>query len=115
MPQIVWITRKDGYNTYFNQQWVDYTGLSLEDSYGDGWSKPFHPDDQQSAWDAWQNAVNNNDTYSLECRLRKHDGTYRWWLVRGVPILDKNGKILKWFGTCTDIEDCLHALNGRPL
>ncbi len=69
MPQIVWITRADGWNIYFNQQWVDYTGLTLEESYGHGWNKPFHPDDQKRAWDAWQNAVTNNAAYSLECRL----------------------------------------------
>ena len=105
MPQIVWITRADGWNIYFNQQWVDYTGLTLEESYGHGWNKPFHPDDQQRAWDAWQNAVTNNGTYSLECRLRAADGTYRWWLVRGVPVVNEKGEITKWFGTCTDIEE----------
>lgn len=105
MPQIVWVTRPDGWNIYFNHQWVDYTGLSLDESYGHGWNKPFHPDDQRRAWDAWQNAVNHLATYSLECRLRRHDGVYRWWLVRGVPVFDEQGKITKWFGTCTDIED----------
>lgn len=105
MPQIVWITRADGWNIYFNHQWTDYTGLSLEESCGHGWNKPFHPDDQQRAWDAWQNAVNNNTIYSLECQLRRADGIYRWWLVRGTPILDENGKVYKWFGTCTDIHD----------
>ncbi|MFC2111219.1 PAS domain S-box protein [Bacteroidota bacterium] len=105
MPQIVWITRADGWNIYFNQQWVDYTGLTLDESYGHGWNIPFHPDDRQGAWDAWQNAVNNNAEYSLECRLRKTDGSYRWWLVRGVPVVDANNEILKWFGTCTDIEE----------
>ena len=105
MPQIVWITRADGWNIYFNQQWVNYTGLTLEESYGHGWNKPFHPDDQQRAWDAWQNAVTNNGTYSLECRLRAADGTYRWWLVRGVPVANEKGETTKWFGTCTDIEE----------
>jgi PAS domain S-box-containing protein len=105
MPQIVWITRADGWNIYFNQQWVDYTGLTLEESYGHGWNKPFHPDDQKRAWDAWQNAVTNNGTYSLECRLRAADGTYRWWLVRGVPVVNEKGETTKWFGTCTDIDE----------
>lgn len=105
MPQIVWITRADGWNIYFNQQWVDYTGLSLEDSYGHGWNKPFHPDDQQRAWDAWQEAVNHLDIYALECRLRRFDGEYRWWLVRGVPVMGQDGKVGKWFGTCTDIHE----------
>ncbi len=109
MPQIVWITRADGWNIYFNQQWVDYTGLTLEESYGHGWNTPFHPDDQQRAWDAWQNATQNNGTYSIECRLRRADGEYRWWLIRGIPLLSKNGTILKWFGTCTDIEEIKRA------
>jgi PAS domain S-box-containing protein len=108
MPQIVWVTRKDGWNIYFNQQWVDYTGLTLEESYGHGWNTPFHPDDRQRAWEAWQNATKNNGTYSLECRLRRADGVYRWWLVRGVPLLDETREIIKWFGTCTDIENIKH-------
>ncbi|SHO52334.1 PAS domain S-box-containing protein [Desulfopila aestuarii DSM 18488] len=109
MPQIVWITRPDGWNIYFNQQWVDYTGLTLEESYGHGWNIPFHPEDRQRAWDAWQNATQHNATYSLECRLRRADGAYRWWLIRGVPLRGEDGKILKWFGTCTDIDDIKQA------
>jgi PAS domain S-box-containing protein len=104
MPQIVWATDPDGLNVYFNQQWVDYTGLTLEESYGEGWIIPFHPDDRQRAWNAWQRATQHRDTYSLECRLRRADGVYQWWLIRGVPLLGANGEILKWFGTCTDIE-----------
>ena len=104
MPQIVWATTADGLNTYFNHQWVDYTGLTLEESYGEGWIIPFHPDDRPRAWDAWQRATQHRDTYSLECRLRRADGVYQWWLIRGVPLLGANGEILKWFGTCTDIE-----------
>ncbi len=109
MPQIVWITRADGWNTYFNHQWVEYTGLTLEQSYGHGWNIPFHPEDQGRAWDAWRNAVEHNATYALECRLRRADGIYRWWLIRGVPVLDGEGNILKWFGTCTDIHDLKQA------
>lgn len=105
MPQIVWITRADGWNIYFNQQWMDYTGLTLEESSGHGWDKPFHPEDRQQAWNAWQKATETGGIYSIESRLRRADGVYRWWLVRGVPQLDASGKILKWFGTCTDIHD----------
>jgi PAS domain S-box-containing protein len=105
MPQIVWTTRPDGMNTYFNQQWIDYTGLTQEESRGHGWNIPFHPDDRERAALAWQRATQHNDTYSLECRLRRFDGAYRWWLVRGVPLRNASGEITKWFGTCTDIED----------
>jgi PAS domain S-box-containing protein len=115
MPQIVWITRPDGWNIYFNQQWVEYTGLTLEESYGHGWNKPFHPDDQQRAWDAWLNATQNLAEYALECRLRRADGVYKWWLIRGVPFLDEHGAVLKWFGTCTDIDEFKQADEERKL
>lgn len=104
MPQIVWVTTADGKNIYFNHQWVDYTGLTLEESLGDGWLLPFHEQDKPLAWEAWNNAVKTLSEYSVECRLQKHDGSYRWWLVRGVPKINENGKIVKWYGTCTDIE-----------
>ncbi len=109
MPQIVWATRPDGWNIYFNRHWTDYTGMTMEESYGHGWNKPFHPDDKQRAWEAWQRATQHNEPYSLECRLRRADGAYRWWLVRGSPMLGENGEILKWFGTCTDIEEIKRA------
>ena len=113
MPQIVWVTGPDGKNIYFNQRWVDYTGLTLEESCGDGWVRPFYPDDRQMAWDAWQNAVHFRGRYSLECRIRRADGAYRWWLVRGVPLLDEQGAVLKWFGTCTDIDEVKRAEEER--
>ena len=105
MPQIVWATRADGGNIYFSQRWMDYTGLTLAESLGDGWNKPFHPEDRQRAWDAWQNAVTTAGNYSLECRLRRADGVYRWWGILGAPFKAADGRILKWFGTCTDITD----------
>jgi PAS domain S-box-containing protein len=108
VPQLVWATRPDGWNIYFNQQWVEYTGMTMEESYGHGWNAPFHPEDKQRAWDAWQRATHHNERYSLECRLRRADGVYRWWLIRGVPMRGPNGEILKWFGTCTDIEELKH-------
>ena len=105
MPQLVWVTRPDGWNIYSNQQWVDYTGLTLEASYGQGWIKSFHPDDQERAAREWEHSTVATSIFSLECRLRRADGVYRWWLIRGVPLKDAGGTILKWFGTCTDIHD----------
>jgi PAS domain S-box-containing protein len=115
MPQIVWATRPDGWNIYFNQRWMDYTGLTLEESHGHGWNKPFHPEDQQRAWEAWRHATATGGVYSLECRLRRADGAYRWWLIRGVPWCGADGKILKWFGTCTDIHDLKQAAESVRL
>lgn len=115
MPQIVWMTRADGWNIYFNQQWMDYTGLSLEESLGHGWNKPFHPEDQQHAWDAWQAATTKLTPYVLESRLRRADGAYRWWLIRGEPLRDAAGNVFKWLGTCTDIHDLKLAEEQRQL
>ena len=105
MPQIVWITRPDGGNIYCNQQWMDYTGLTGEESRDSGWNRAFHPDDQRRALEEWEHAVAEMNLYSVECRLRRADGAYRWWLIRGMPLRDVNGGIIKWFGTCTDIHD----------
>jgi PAS domain S-box-containing protein len=113
VPQFVWMCTPDGLNTYFNQRWVDYTGLTLEESYGRGWNTPFHPDDQQAAWDAWNKAVEAGGEYSIESRLRAADGSYRWFLVRGEPMRDASGNVLRWFGTCTDIEDMKRESEGR--
>lgn len=104
MPQIVWITRPDGWCIYFNQQWVDYTGLAIGESLGHGWNIPFHPDDRQASWDAWQLAIQTGDIYTKEYRIRRVDGIYGWWLIRGVPLHDENGNIINWYGTCTDIS-----------
>ncbi|MEO8361747.1 MAG: EAL domain-containing protein, partial [Vicinamibacteria bacterium] len=105
MPQIVWIARADGWNTYFNQKWTDYTGLSFDESMGHGWSKSFHQDDRQRASAAWKHAIETTGVYSTESRLRRVDGVYRWWLIRGLPLKDTVGNIVKWFGTCTDTHD----------
>ena len=105
VPQMVWMCTPDGSNIYFNQRWVDYTGMTLEESYGAGWNKPFHPDDQANAWEAWHRAVQTGDPYQVESRLRAWNDTYRWFLVRGEAFKEADGRTLKWFGTCTDIHD----------
>src|ERR1700735_1318241 len=104
VPQLVWLTRADGYPIYFNQQWMDYTGLTLEESLGPGCRNALHPDDQNEAWDARQDAATMGAN-STECRLRRADGAYRWWLMRRMPLRDAAGHILKWFCTCTDIHE----------
>ena len=105
VPQFVWMCTADGLNVYFNQRWVEYTGLTLEESYGRGWNTPFHPDDQQTAWDAWNHATRTGEGYRVESRLRAADGSYRWFLMLGEPLRDANGSIARWFGTCTDIAE----------
>jgi PAS domain S-box-containing protein len=109
MPQIVWTTRPDGWTTYFNQNWTIYTGIPTEEGLGYGWVKPIHPEDQQRVSAAWQEATSKVASYSLESRLRRADGEYRWWLIRGEPLRNEQGEVVKWFGTCTDIDSLKRA------
>jgi PAS domain S-box-containing protein len=109
VPQLVWICTPDGLNVYFNQRWVKYTGLTLEESYGKGWNSPFHPDDRQTAWEAWSHASQTGENYRVESRLRAADGSYRWFLMLGEALRDAEGNVVQWFGTCTDIADLKQA------
>jgi len=109
LPQIAWVTRPDGWHVHFNRQWLDFTGLTLEESLGFGWSPPFHPDDRGRAAAVWGQATSTGEPYEIEYRLRRHDGVYRWMLGRAMPLRDDTGTIVGWFGTCTDIEDLKRA------
>ena len=104
LPQIVWMCDPAGNNLYTNDNWTEYTGLSKEESLGKGWSRAFHDDELESLLRSWENAARNGSVFSLECRLRRTDGSYGWCLNRGVPMMEEKGTILKWFGTCTDIQ-----------
>jgi PAS domain S-box-containing protein len=104
VPQLVWITDAAGAHVYFNQQWIDYTGLSLEQSIGDGWKAAFDPGEQALSLRRWRDAVARGEIYEAEYRLRRADGVYRWMLGRALPLRDPAGQIIKWFGTSTDIH-----------
>ena len=105
LPQLVWATRPDGGATYFNRRWYEVTGLTPEKSLGDAWSENLHPEDRRRIIDTWDDAVRSGTAYEVECRHRCADGTYRWFLVQGVPSTDAAGRVVEWFGTCTDIEE----------
>lgn len=105
IPQIVWRTEANGDHDYFNQRWYDYTGLSFEESKHGGWSLVLHPDDYGRTQEVWNYSLATGNSYEMEYRFRKHDGTYRWFLARALPIKDTEGNIAKWFGTCTEIHD----------
>ena len=105
VPQIVWVTRPDGYHEYYNQRWYEYTGLSVEESIGFGWSGPLHPDDRARAEARWKLATDTGDPYEIEYRFRGRDGRYRWFIGRAVPRRDERGDVVQWFGTCTDIDE----------
>jgi PAS domain S-box-containing protein len=109
IPHIVWIARPDGWHEHFNQRWLDYTGLTMEESIGHGCSPSFHPEDRAEADRRWQAATASGKTYEIEYRLRRRDGVYHWMLGRALPLRDATGTIVKWLGTCTDIEELKQA------
>lgn len=103
LPQLVWTTDAQGLLDFVNQRWVAATGLSLEQSRGWGCADALHPHDSDRVRATWARAVETGQPYDVEYRLRQPDGTYRWYLARGVPVADDTGAIRRWIGTCTDI------------
>jgi PAS domain S-box-containing protein len=114
LPQLVWTCMPDGGCDYLSSQWVAYTGLPATDQLGMQWMDVvLHPDDRDRTYRAWMAAVSGQAPYDLEYRLRRHDGVYRWFKTRGTPVRDANGQIVRWFGTCTDIDDQRRAEDER--
>src|SRR5438093_8046832 len=105
MPTIVWSCRPDGSAEFVNQRWLDYTGLSIEEAVGWGWQATVHPEDLGRTTETWLRIVASEEPGQEEARLRRFDGEYRWFLFRAVPVRDDQGKIVRWHGTNTDIED----------
>ena len=104
-PQIVWFGRPDGYITYANPYWYDYTGLPERKTLGHEWTDAIHPDDRAQAVDSWHEAVQEGRDYEGELRLQGKDETYCWFLVRGRPGRDESGKVNAWLGIAIDIEE----------
>jgi PAS domain S-box-containing protein len=106
IPAIVWTTLADGRVDYVNRKWVDYTGLSAEQSLGWGWMAAVHPDDLTAHRERWERACHDGTPMDSEVRYRRSsDGTYRWHLVRAMPLRNKLDQVVKWFGTGTEIEE----------
>ncbi|HEY0906518.1 MAG TPA: response regulator, partial [Methylophilus sp.] len=104
MPEFVWTCAADGSCEYLNQKWADYTGIPSEAQLGSGWLKQIHPDDQTMLAKLWAQSVSDKTALDVEFRIRRHDGHYRWFKTRGVPIYDAEGNISKWYGSNTDIQ-----------
>ncbi len=106
IPTGAWIAGPDGANQFVNQRWVEYTGLSADDTAGLGWHAVIHPEDLQRHMEKWQASLASGEPFEDEARFRHiTDGGYGWFLSRGVPLRNKHGKILKWYGIVTDIGD----------
>jgi PAS domain S-box-containing protein len=102
---LAWSARPDGSAEFFNQRWLDYTGLSAEQALGSGWQVAIHPDDLPRILETFREALNSVKPYEVEGRFRRFDGEFRWFLFRASPLCDESGKVAKWYGTNTDIED----------
>lgn len=114
MPQLVWITRPDGYHEYYNKHWYEYTGTNEGVTDGDGWNNLFHASDRARARKVWQQSLETGEPYEIKYRLyHAPSGKYRWVVGRALPYKNDAGKILKWYGTCTDIDDSIKEIEMR--
>src|ERR1700723_1439976 len=104
IPALVWTALPDGSLDFINQRWEEI-GLSLDDLQGSEWINLLHPDERAGVADRWRIAVETGTAYENIERVRRADGEYRWFLSRAQPLRDELGKIVKWFGVDTEIED----------
>ncbi|WP_457092326.1 PAS domain S-box protein [Microvirga sp. P5_D2] len=105
IDQMIWATRPDGFHDYYNERWYEYTGVPSGSTDGETWSGMFHPDDRERAWEVWKHSLDTGQPYHIEYRLRHRSGQYRWVLGRAQPTRDEQGRITRWYGTCTDIHE----------
>ncbi|RZJ02728.1 MAG: PAS domain S-box protein, partial [Haliea sp.] len=105
IPAIAWVAAADGPLERFNSQWQAYTGQTAESALGHGWVASLHPDDRILARQTWERVRAGNQAWQVDYRLRGVDGSYRWFKALAVPQLDADGRVLRWFGTTTDIEE----------
>jgi PAS domain S-box-containing protein len=105
IPGLVWSALPDGNVDYLNQRYREYTGLALREIVGWGWQVAIHPDDLTGHVEYWRMVLASGQPGETEARLRRFDGEYRWFLARAVPLYDKTGKLVKWYGQNTDIHE----------
>ncbi|WP_236704470.1 MULTISPECIES: PAS domain-containing protein [unclassified Sphingomonas] len=109
IDHMVWSADAEGLVDYYNDRWYDYTGVPIGSTDGTAWGQVLHPDDQARAAAVWEHCVQTGDLYRIEYRMRHHSGAYRWALGRAQPLRDEGGRIVRWFGTSTDIQDIVDA------
>jgi PAS domain S-box-containing protein len=110
MPQIVWGARPDGYIDYYNERWYEFTGFNRGEYGQASWEPILHPGDVQRCVETYFGCVKAEQPYQIEYRFKdRRTGSYRWFLGRALPVRDDSGRIVRWFGTCTDIDDTKKA------
>jgi PAS domain S-box-containing protein len=105
IPTLAWSARPDGSVDFYNQHYLDYTGISKENAQDWGWTAAIHPDDLNRLVDYWRSILASGERGEIEARIRRFDGEYRWFLFRANTLHDQSGKIVKWYGTITDINE----------
>jgi len=105
IPSLSWCNLPDGSNEFLSKGWHDYTGLSSEEAHGWGWQAAYHPEDRHPLMKKWRELLISGEPDEIEARLRRHDGVYRWFLIQVAPLRDEMGKIVRWYGAGTDIND----------
>lgn len=105
MPQLVWVAEVDGHTSYYNSRVSEFAGARMQEDGSWLWQGMMHPEDLDRTDKAWTQAIATGQDYVVEHRVKMADGQYRWFLSRAYPFRDENGKVLKWFGTATNIDD----------
>jgi PAS domain S-box-containing protein len=105
VPGLTFTNTPDGLCDYVSRQWVEFTGVPASEQLGEGWVQLLHPDDRSRAFEAWRAAVEGRGEYDLEFRVRRKDGAYEWFKVRGRAIYDDQCKVARWFGTGINVEN----------
>jgi PAS domain S-box-containing protein len=105
IPTMAWSAAADGAAEFFNGRWLAYAGLTADQARGWGWTVAVHPDDLKVLVDYWRTIMASGQSGEIEARLRRFDGVYHWFLFRATPSLDDKGRVAKWYGTNTDIEE----------
>jgi PAS domain S-box-containing protein len=105
IPGLVWSALPDGDVEFCNQRWLDYTGMSFDEIKGWGWTAAIHPQDITDLREGWRTALVRSTSFEAEARVRRADGCYRWFLIQAVPLRDSGGRIIRWYGTNTDVEE----------
>jgi two-component system CheB/CheR fusion protein len=109
IAQLAWMTDETGYITWYNKRWYDYTGTTLADVEGWGWKKVHHPDHVDRVVKRVSECFETGEVWEDTFPLRRHDGEYRWFLSRALPIRDEKGNVQRWFGTNTDVTEQLNV------
>lgn len=112
IPQIVWAMNGDGGQDYLSPKWHEYTGQPLDMPLAERWRKALHPDDYDECFRRFAVAAESSSSWQVEYRIRRADGVYRWHLGRSVPVIE-DGRIVKWYGTATDIDEQKRAVRTR--